>query len=348
VQYDIQYGYDPVQTLDYYPAPSTNSPIIIIVHGGGWSRGDKLGTSYVNAANLFNAEGYAVVCINYRLTPAVTYPSHINDLSCAIAWVKSNASLFNGDSSHVVLYGHSAGGQMASFIGQEPDYGLGLKCCNNVSMKLDAVMLTSATLDFNLTNPNTWGFINDMLGDSISYWKIAQPVNHAFNNFDTRFLILCGEKDDLGIVQDFNFYDSLQYYGHCAMFKKFAAYDHESMIDNLTKSDTVFKTMVDFLDSLFMFNSTSCPYNTTVVATIQQPNDIIIYFNGLDIHLPQNVKLNELSLIFYDTYGRMVMKKGSIGHNNIQIDYSSLSKGMYLYAFTDGFNNLYCEKFVIE
>lgn len=173
-QSDVAYGVDPLQELDYYSAPGPNSPVIIVVHGGGWWTGDKSGLPYANAAQLFNDEGYAVVNINYRLTPAVTFPAHISDLACAIAWTKKNASLFNGDSSRVALYGHSAGGQIAAYLGTNADGALLAGCNHSSGLNIDGVLLTSATVDFDMTNPANWPPIKRMLGDSARYqWKFS-------------------------------------------------------------------------------------------------------------------------------------------------------------------------------
>ena len=249
-QNNVAYGDNPLQKLDFYAASNINSPIIIIVHGGGWWAGDKSGYPYVNAAKLFNNQGYAVININYRLSPAVTFPTHISDLACALSWVKHNASLFNGDSSRIVLFGHSAGGQMTAYLGTNPQSNLLTNCEHNSALKVAAVLLTSATVDFDKTNPTGWVKIKEMLGDSAAFWIKAQPIHHTRNDFDTKFLILCENLDDLWYEQDFAFNDSLIDNGHCSSVKLFNGEDHQTLIKNLSPSSIVFKTMISFLDSL--------------------------------------------------------------------------------------------------
>ncbi|MBI4930728.1 MAG: alpha/beta hydrolase fold domain-containing protein [Bacteroidetes bacterium] len=250
-QTDIPYGSDPLQKLDYWSAASPAAPIIIIAHGGGWFTGDKSGAPYQNASQLFNNEGYAVVNINYRLTPTVTYPSHIEDITCALAWTKNNASLMNGDSSRIVIYGHSAGGQIAAYLGVRPINSMLAGCSNTAGLNVDGVILTSATVDFDMTNPADWSPIINMLGDTSLYWDVAQPTNHCANNFSTKFLILCGDLDNLWIDQDSAFHDSLIYYNHCSRLHMFTGYDHSTMITNLTATNAVFLAMTSFLDSLW-------------------------------------------------------------------------------------------------
>ncbi|MFQ5865303.1 MAG: alpha/beta fold hydrolase [bacterium] len=342
-QSDVPYGTDPLQELDYYSAMSPNSPVIIVVHGGGWWTGDKSGLPYANAAQLFNDEGYAVVNINYRLTPAVTFPAHISDLACALTWAKNHASLLNGDSSRVAIYGHSAGGQMAAYLGTNADRALLTGCNYSSSLNVDGVFLTSATVDFDMTNPANWPPIKRMLGDSAAYWEVAQPINHTANNFDTKFLILCGDLDDLWYQQDFAFNDSLLIHGHCSSVKLFKGHDHNSLIANLTPADTVFQTMLAFLDSLWQ--GTLCP-----VTGIDLDNEAIDDFNlAQNYPNPFNAnttirydlpKSTRVVLKIYDLLGQevrtLVNENQPAGHKSVTWDGKSnsaqnVSSGIYLY-----------------
>lgn len=342
-QSNVPYGTDPLQKLDYYSAPGSNSPVIIVVHGGGWWTGDKSGRPYANAAQLFNDEGYAVVNINYRLTPAVTFPSHISDLACALAWAKNHASLLNGDSSRVAIYGHSAGGQMAAYLGTNLDKNLLTGCNQNAGLNVDGILLTSATVDFDMTNPANWPPIKNMLGDSAAYWEVAQPINHTANNFDTKFLILCGDLDDLGYEQDFAFNDSLAVRGHCSRVQLFRGEDHNSLLENLAPADTVFKTMLAFLDSLWQGNLcliTGIDLNNEGISAFNLAQNYPNPFNSnttirYDLPKPARVVLK-----MYDLLGQevrtLVNENQLAGSKSIVWDGKSnsgqnVSSGIYLY-----------------
>jgi acetyl esterase/lipase len=83
----------------------------ILVHGGGWTSGDK----QVNFAPLFkplNRAGIAWFSINYRLAPAFRYPACLDDVQTAIRWVKAHAAQFNIDPARIALVGESSGGQL--------------------------------------------------------------------------------------------------------------------------------------------------------------------------------------------------------------------------------------------
>jgi len=92
-------------------------PILIFVHGGGWSNGDKAGVGHKPAWAARN--GWVFVSVNYRLSPDVIHPEHARDVAAAIAWVKANASTFNGDPERIAIMGHSAGAHLAAIVSSD-------------------------------------------------------------------------------------------------------------------------------------------------------------------------------------------------------------------------------------
>lgn len=91
-------------------------PVCILVHGGGFSKGDK----QKQPKHLFiplSEAGYAWVSINYRLAPIHKYPSSVEDVETAILWVKSHAAEYHLDPSRIVLIGESAGAYLVNMVG---------------------------------------------------------------------------------------------------------------------------------------------------------------------------------------------------------------------------------------
>ncbi len=89
IQRDIAYGSDPLQKLDVFTpdgATGRNLPVLLFVHGGGFTRGDKHGPFYPDNITLWAAKnGMVGVNIDYRLAPKDPWPAGVNDLTAAIA-----------------------------------------------------------------------------------------------------------------------------------------------------------------------------------------------------------------------------------------------------------------------
>lgn len=85
-------------------------PALVFVHGGGWVDGDKsfFSAEIVQAAT----KGYVAVTINYRLTMPV-FPGNIEDVKCAVRWLRANAATYNIDKNRIGIMGASAGGNLA-------------------------------------------------------------------------------------------------------------------------------------------------------------------------------------------------------------------------------------------
>lgn len=92
-------------------------PILIFVHGGGWSIGDKAMVGH--KPDWAARQGWVFVSVNYRLSPDVMHPEHARDVAAAIAWVKANASTFNGDPERIAVMGHSAGAHLTAIVASD-------------------------------------------------------------------------------------------------------------------------------------------------------------------------------------------------------------------------------------
>jgi acetyl esterase/lipase len=119
---DISYGIDENQKLDVYqPAVVQDAPILLMVHGGGWKRGDKAASGVVNnKVSHYLPLGYIVVSTNYRLYPAVDPVTEAGDVASALAYVQAHAAEWGGSAANIVLMGHSAGAHLVSLLAADP------------------------------------------------------------------------------------------------------------------------------------------------------------------------------------------------------------------------------------
>lgn len=100
----------------YYPKDLKNCPTVVWFHGGGLEAGEK------HIPEGLKSKGFAVVAVNYRLSPKAQNPSYIEDAARATAWVFENITKFNGDPSKIFISGHSAGGYLALMVGLDKKY----------------------------------------------------------------------------------------------------------------------------------------------------------------------------------------------------------------------------------
>jgi acetyl esterase/lipase len=100
-------------SLDFYPAfGREHAPCVILVHGGGWNGGSAGELPHFN--HWLARSGYAVAAIDYRLAPRFPWPAQREDITAAIAFLKSHAAELGIDASRLVLFGRSAGGHLAA------------------------------------------------------------------------------------------------------------------------------------------------------------------------------------------------------------------------------------------
>ncbi len=118
---DIEYGVAAGESLKldaYVPEGAGPFPAVILVHGGGWTTGDKSGgprQAFIAPLHApLERAGFAWFSINYRLAPKHRYPACIEDVETAIRWVKANAAAHRVDPRRLALAGESAGGHLVA------------------------------------------------------------------------------------------------------------------------------------------------------------------------------------------------------------------------------------------
>ena len=161
--------------LDLYRPKGTGWPVLVFIHGGGWTSGDKglrVGSAdiYGNIGRYYAARGIGVAGISYRLQPQVAWPAQLTDVARAVAWVHVNVARYGGDPDTIILSGHSAGSQFAARVALDPAPLAALGVDHHVVKGL--VSVSGAGLD--LTDAETW-----RLGQPRGYYE------KRFRNGDT-------------------------------------------------------------------------------------------------------------------------------------------------------------------
>ena len=114
---------NPSQRLDLYLPKNRKSgklPVIVFIHGGGWTKGDKSDGGGRLMPFILTGQ-YAGVSIGYRLSGEAKWPAQLNDCKAAIRWVRANAPKYALDADHIGVWGRSAGAHLALMLGVSGD-----------------------------------------------------------------------------------------------------------------------------------------------------------------------------------------------------------------------------------
>jgi acetyl esterase/lipase len=130
IVHDVRYWDEPgsdskKNLLDLFTPKGTGWPVLVFVHGGGWTSGDKAlraggADIYGNIGRFYAEHGIGVAVISYRLQPQVGWPAQLADVAHAVAWVHANVARYGGDPDAIIVSGHSAGGQFAARVALDP------------------------------------------------------------------------------------------------------------------------------------------------------------------------------------------------------------------------------------
>jgi acetyl esterase/lipase len=200
--------------LDLYLPEQSDGPVplIIHVHGGGWSVGNK--KAIPTNGGEFVKKGYAVASIQYRLSGEAIFPAAIQDCKAAVRWLRANSKKYNLDPDHFAAWGGSAGGHLVALLGtstgvKEFDVGENL----DVSSKVQAVCDWFGPTDFLQMNAQAKAgagsgldhdspkspeshFIGGAIQDNKEKCAKANPITYITKE-PVPFLIVHGERDNL-------------------------------------------------------------------------------------------------------------------------------------------------------
>ncbi len=99
--------------------PGEGAPVVVDVHGGAWSGGDRsMGEHYDRA---LAERGFLVAAIDFRQAPRFQHPAGSADVTRAVRWIRASADLLGADGARIALVGSSSGGHLALLAACRPD-----------------------------------------------------------------------------------------------------------------------------------------------------------------------------------------------------------------------------------
>jgi len=172
--------------LDVYtPKGKKDFPVVLFVHGGSWRSGDK--NLYAALGQSLAADGIGCVICNYRLSPAVQHPAHVEDVAKAFAWTCDNIGKYGGKKDQLFLCGHSAGGHLVSLLVTDPRY---LEAEKHLPSEVKGVAALSGVFEI----VNTERVLAVPFGTDEKVCKAASPLTYAGGKHPP-FLIAYADND---------------------------------------------------------------------------------------------------------------------------------------------------------
>lgn len=223
----------------YVPKGKKDFPVLFFVHGGAWTIGSK---DYVkDAMKHFAEQGIGVVCPNYRLTPAVQHPGHVEDVARAFAWTVDTIGKYGGDPKKVVVGGHSAGGHLAALLATDDEY---LKAEKKSLADVRGVFGVSGVY---VIDPRE-KLLSKVFTDDEKACKAASPREHVATDRPPMLLVY-GDKDLPGLPAGAEVFAKALTKAKCeATATEYKKRDHMTiMLDLKDADDPLFKDAKEFI-----------------------------------------------------------------------------------------------------
>jgi acetyl esterase/lipase len=190
------------------PAGTANGIGVLLLHGGGWSGGDR--TQLRGYGVLLGRCGYLCVASEYRLTGEALWPAQIEDVKAAIRWMRANTGELSIEPDRIVVSGNSAGGHLslvAAGAANVPEFeGKG----GNEGVSSEAAAAIAFYPPTGLEK-REWGGLPSLFGPdaSIETLRTASPLTYADEHYPPTLLIQGNADDVVPAIEATAMYDAL-------------------------------------------------------------------------------------------------------------------------------------------
>lgn len=199
----------------YFPGSmDAPAPIVVYVHGGGWTQGSKDRQLEIFYASSLLDAGFVLASVDYRLAPQHKFPAMIEDVKCAIRFLRAHAAEYNIDPERIGAMGASAGGHLVSLLGvtdQSAGFDVGeyLDQSSRVQAVVDLFGPADLTVGYSSAYAGMAQHVFGTTDPAHPIFRAASPVTYITPD-DPPFLILHGDRDQtVPLAQSQEFYDKL-------------------------------------------------------------------------------------------------------------------------------------------
>jgi len=212
------------------PLEEKNRPAVLFIHGGGWIEGDR---SQLRGYGILLARlGFVCMCNSYRLSNESIWPAQIQDVNCAIRYLRANATDLGLDPDRIGVSGNSAGGHL-SLMAAATNYDQifeGEGGSNEVSSKIKAVCAIyppTTIRQLEMLNPleNAFLMLMGKEAKKEDYDK-ASPLNYVTEDYPPCMLIHGSTDSVVRLKDSTKFYEKLIEFNRPASLHIFSEEEH--------------------------------------------------------------------------------------------------------------------------
>ena len=247
---NMAYGPSAQQVMDvYFPTKAftdkTPAPIMVMVHGGAWSIGDKNNAAVVkNKRSYWNKHNWIFISLNYRLVPEVTVQQQTQDIAEALIHIQNQAQNWRANPKRLVLMGHSAGAHLVSLLSTRP-----LWLTSQPQPWLATVALDSAAYNVEtIMQTRHAQFYDQAFGNQPSNWKALSPISQLHQTLPA-FLAVCSTiRPDQPCTQAQQFIQQAQKFGTQAQLLP-VPLSHREINQSLGQNNSYTQAVNQFIQS---------------------------------------------------------------------------------------------------
>ena len=227
----------------FLPEGQKDFPVVFFVHGGAWRTGDKkmVVDVYGHFGRTLARNGVGAVIINYRLSPTVKHPAHVEDVAKAFAWTYRHIGTYGGRPDQIFVCGHSAGGHLVSLLATDDTY---LQAEKVPPSAIKGVIPISGVYVIDPVST----FFDAMFGTDRKLRQLASPLKHVHDKLPP-FLIMYASADYRFLDQmAIDFFQALLRHKNEAKLLEVKNRTHITIVGGLWRQeDEAFQALLGFI-----------------------------------------------------------------------------------------------------
>lgn len=173
-------------------------PAVLVVHGGGWLKGDK--TKFHAMAEALAMRGFVAVAVEYRLGGEAKFPAAVIDCVNATKFIRANAKKYGVDPKRIGAVGGSAGAHLVGLMATASGKKEFQDALPDVSGQIQSAVMLAGPMDLtsgsvakrsrenpNQSNSNKW--IGKTIDEAPQLYALGSPIKHATKSSPPMFFM---------------------------------------------------------------------------------------------------------------------------------------------------------------